>query len=291
MPILPVRKAIIPAAGKGTRLAPLTPHIPKELLPVGGKPMLQRVLEEAAAAGLTEVAIVISRGKELLRAYFSDEYPSGVPENAFLSYLHDVLGRLELTFIEQPEQRGLGDAISCCREFIAGEPFALMLPDNLFLSRRPAIGKLLAVYADHGAPVIGCKSLFLPGPDGIPVNEAPFGYRMIDEQVLELTHIYQKGDPPPPVRQQPRGDVRGIGRALFTPDFLEAIEALRGKVSGELDDIRPLAHMAGTRRIMGYLLPPPHFDVGDFPGFINAQRRFIPIDTENQYYVPGGEGQ
>ena len=141
-----VTKAIIPAAGLGTRMEPVSRVVPKELLPVGCKPAIHWVIEEAAAAGLQEIAIVLSPSKGLIFEYLAD------------GGLDAELG-VRFHYVTQEIQRGLADAMWQCREFIDGEPFALLLPDNVLLSPEHKLSRMVGLYAQTGRDVIGTLEL------------------------------------------------------------------------------------------------------------------------------------
>lgn len=280
-----VHKAIIPAGGRGTRLSPLSRFYPKELLAIGGKPALQRVIEEAVQAGITDIAIITREGKPAIEQYFSLEGLPEKPQNAFEDYLRRLLEACALTFLHQPEPLGLGDAISQAGDFIGGEPFAMLLPDNLFSTNEPVIGKMVEVFDQLGGSIIATKLLITATDANVPKNEAPMAYTAVSDDVVQLDQIGDKGAPRFPAEKALSGDLRGIGRGVFSPEYLAEIEALRGKHTGELDDVRPLRTLLATQKAYGYIARQQHFDVGDFPGYIRAQRHFLPVDTENQHYT------
>lgn len=278
--MLTVTRALIPAAGRGTRLSPLSRFLPKELLPVGARPNMQLVIEEAVASGITEIAIITRDGKQALERYFSTEGLHSPPKTEEEAALAALLSRMSLTVLVQQEPLGLGDALTVARDWIAGEPFAVLLPDNLFqdppgVEHIPVLRRMLDAHARVGGAMLGCR-LDPHDPNRPPaVNEAPFAYTPLAGPVVHFTSLREKGAPPFPQEQTPLGEVRGVGRGIFPASYLDAIEALRGKIAGELDDIRPLIAWHGLGNpVHGYLIEGRHFDVGDYPGYVEAQRNY-----------------
>lgn len=250
-----LRKAIIPAAGHGTRMRPFTAVVPKELLPVGSKPAIHWAVEEAAAAGLVEIAVVVSRAKPLIAEYLE------------AAGLADTLG-VSFEFIIQEEQLGLADAIWCCRDFAGDDSFGLLLPDNVVASGTSGFAAMAALFRRAGRDVFGVLELDAS-------HSLQYGYSgLIDfertnDGTLEISRLADKR---PGRLEIAPGDtvVRTCGRYVCTPDLLAGIERLRGSADGELDEVPVYQEIIQKRGALGVVLPPPLFDVGYPRGFAAA---------------------
>ena len=243
-----IRKAVIPAAGLGTRMRPASAVVPKELFPLGSRPAIDFVIEEAARAGLTEIAVVLSPRKELVRTYL--ETRAG--EQAF---------PVELHFVEQAEPTGLADAVALCRPFVGTEPFVLLLPDNLPLAPDYQLADLLAVYLESGQDVVGVIALTARDSgrygDAGRIDFEPVGGRTL--RALRA-HGKRRG-----TLEIAAGETvyRSFGRHVCTPRFLTHLERTRG----ELAAVRRLIAESG---LLGRVVPPPLFDVGNPRGYLAA---------------------
>lgn len=237
-------KAVIPAAGVGTRMLPVTKVVPKELIPVGTKPALQWVIEEAVDAGLQDLVIVVNERKRLLREYLTP-LDRGDPLSDYetMLELERLLRRVEITFVIQPAPLGLSDAILRCRECIGSEPFALLLPDNVFLSARsPVTSRLVRLHARTGQ---SCIALWRARGAGLS-DGAVIGTCNADS-TWSVSGVLRKGD----VRGRAT-DLRPLGRAVLEPrafDFLQSAVP-----SGERDEVAALNSLAQERRLIGLLV-------------------------------------
>jgi UTP--glucose-1-phosphate uridylyltransferase len=248
-------KAIIPAAGHGTRMLPVTLAVPKELLPVGSTPALHRAIEEAASAGLGRIAVVVSPSKPLIADYIEKS---------------DLAGELgvEIEFVVQYEQLGLADAIWCCREFLGDEPFGLLLPDNVVASGTAGFVSMVDAFRTHRRDVLGALELDVShslqyGHSGL----IEFDRR--DDGLLEITELADKK--PGRLEITPgQTVVRTCGRYVCTPEVLDGIARLRDPARGELDEVPVYQEIIRRRGALGVVLPPPLFDVGYPRGFTAA---------------------
>lgn len=261
-----VRKAVIPAAGLGTRLLPLTKSVPKELLPVGRYPMIHWSVAEAAASGIEEVILVVRKGKEAIRSYFLEEGPGVSPEPPDLAGVRRLRELLRFTFVSQELPRGPGDAILKSADAIAGEPFALLYPDDIFPDTPPAMGQLIRRFEETGSIVTGL----------IRVREDEGG-RFGNCGRVELDHIegpayrvrklYDKGKGSFCVG--PGGEMRWTGRHVLLPSFLEYLEAARTGTR-ELDDVGAFQRLVCEEGMGGLLIEGAVFDVGNMEGYLTA---------------------
>jgi UTP--glucose-1-phosphate uridylyltransferase len=248
-------KAIIPAAGFGTRMLPVTRTVPKELLPVGSKPAIHWAVEEAAAAGLYNIAVVVSRTKPLIAEYLESGNLAG------------ELG-VSFQFIVQEEQLGLADAIWCCREFAAGDPYGLLLPDNVVASGTAGFTAMADLFRTDGRDVFGV--LELDSSHSLQYGHSGLiDFEPRSDGALEISRLADKR---PGRLEIAPGEtaVRTCGRYVCTPDLLDGIGRLRESADGELDEVPVYQQIIGKRGALGVVLPPPLFDVGYPRGFTAA---------------------
>lgn len=258
-----VRKALIPAAGHGTRMAPFSGLVPKELVPIGAVPALQFVLEEAADAGILQVGIVVRPGKGSL----IQDFIAGLSSRDGAA---DV-DSLEITWIEQPEANGLGDAIVCAAPFLAGEPFALMLPDNLLLSAEHRLADMVQIFVERGVDVLGVLEV------GHEQSEEYGNCGLIDFNVPDSSrpralHLERLHSKKPGRLVVPPGEVRRrtCGRYICTPEFLTELQRLRRETVGELDEVPGYQSLISERGASGWILSQPVFDIGYPLGYLAA---------------------
>ena len=251
-----VAKAIIPVAGRGSRMRALAGGLPKELLDVGGKALIAHAVEGIAGSGIGQIAIVINPAKESIGRFLLERYPGG------------RLEACELTFIGQAQPLGVADAISCCRNFTDGEPFALVMPDNVLLEGTPVIGQLLPCFDRHGLDVLGAIRLdgaesHLFGNVGFLEVEAVPGE---EKRLFRVAHYSDKRREP--VEWQGGTNVlKGFGCGIYLPHFFDLIEEWRPRLMGEVDDVPILQALAREGRLLGVELVGRGFDAGNPEGF------------------------
>lgn len=250
-----IRKAVVPAAGLGTRMREIAGDRPKELLPVGGRTVLDRTIDEAVQAGLDEIAIVVSPAKEAIRAHVDDRLARG-----------DLAAGV--TWVEQTVQLGLGDAMTLCRDFVAGEPFALVLPDNVFLAPDYSLRPMVDLAEEHERDVIGVIELD-DESSGRFGNCGKIDFRTLTAGLLEIERLHDKM---PGRLEIPPGErvIRTCGRCICRPDVLDVLEDFRPHVEGELDEVPAYQRIIAARGAVGCLLPPPLFDTGNPEGYAAA---------------------
>ncbi len=256
-----IKKAVIPAAGTGSRLAPLSDVMPKELFPLGKKAILDWIIEEAQDAGIKEILIIIAPNKSVIRNYLEKRN-------------HKNIG---IEFALQPEPLGLGDAISKARPWTPDEPFLLMLPDNLFSgSTRPA-SSLITAFKQVNANVIG----LIKTTEMDVKTQASFSYPLLQKR--EMKNLYEITDfsNKPPKRDisstiKP-GNFLGVGRSLLMPSVFDYIERCRSelKPDQELEDTQPLKLAAEKGEVFGCALDVRRFDTGNWDGYLRALEFYI----------------
>ena len=251
-----VRKAVIPAAGHGTRMSPFSKLLPKELVPLGSRPVLGFVLEEAYRAGIREVALITRDGKESLRRYVDLLRQKG------------ELPGLEVSYVEQGEPTGLADALGLCRDFVAEEPFALLLPDNVLLSPKYDSSRMVELYLEHGRDVLGIIEVGHAQADHFG-NSGRFEGSELSPGVFEITRLLDKK--PGPLEIPPgEGILRTCGRFVCHPHLFDVLEEVRPRVQGECSEVPAYQRIIAEQGAIGCLLPGPLFDVGNPRGYLAA---------------------
>jgi UTP--glucose-1-phosphate uridylyltransferase len=265
-----VRKALIPAAGRGTRFLPLTKAVPKELAPIVTTPTLELVIGEAAGVGITDVVLVVSAGKGAIGDYFRPDPDleaalEAKGDEAGLAAIRrpEQLARLE--YVEQKEPRGLGDAVGHGEQFAAGEPIAVLLPDDLIDERDALLGPMLDVYAEHGGVVVALL-------DVGPVEISKYGCAVPAEgadptaDVVELVDMVEK-----PKAEQAPSTLAIIGRYVVPPEIFAALRETEPGAGGEIqltDAMRNLGR-AGTP-VHGVVFRGRRYDTGDRLEYVKA---------------------
>ena len=278
-----IRKVVFPAAGLGTRILPATAVLPKELLPILDKPIIQYGVEEALASGLNEVILVTSPGKTLLENHFDrhpelEEILERRGKSALLDDLREVSNRLELTSVFQDEPRGLGHAVLVSRELVDGEPFAVVLSDDVIDADPPALRQMLAVFEGVQGPVLLAER--------VP-HDAVHRYGIIDADslgggVYRVNDLVEKPSP-----EHAPSDLAIIGRYLLTPDIYPALEETGEDSGGEIQLTDGLRRLLQTRPIHAVVLNGIRQDTGHKLGYLRAILYFAQKHPELADHLPG----
>lgn len=258
-----VRRAVIPAGGQGTRMRPLSQAVPKEMFPVGLRPMLDHTVREAAASGIERVCIVLAPEKEeVVRTYFQAVPPKGCA----------------LEYAIQPEPLGLMDAVRQARSFVEDRRFAVLLPDNLFLGR-PALAQLLEVPAPEGCHVIGLVRVRGSEAEGLGAR-GELSLAPIDgDDGMYRVHAIGPEKRPVVLNRDDTETWVNVGRYLFDPRIFPGIEATAATLgAGELDDLPVLNDFGARGQLLGRVVEGEYFDIGNPIGYWRANRRLGPGD-------------
>jgi len=268
-----IDKAIIPAAGLGTRMLPITKSIPKEMLPLGRKPAIQCVVEEAVASGIKQIYIVIREAKRIIKDYFSTGYDLRRGGDAYgIEELEKLMAACELSFVEQREARGLGDAILQTRDFIGHSSFVMMIPDQILLAEVPATRQLVE---GCGLESGICSSLVR-----LPKTELPFftgarGFELEGDSYsapLRLGRI-QTEDETRAAYSSFDYEIRGFGRAIYPPEIFDYLgDEFTNPLSGEVDLLKTFEKCTECLEHRGLLLKGEACDFGTFEGYY----RYLP---------------
>lgn len=258
-------KAVIPAAGLGTRILPATKAIPKELLTLVDRPMIQYVVEEAAAAGVQEVVIVTSPGKDTLEAHFSpapelEAVLEAKGKDDLLAAVRGVTELAEVTFALQDEPRGLGHAVWCAREAVGDEPFAVLLPDELFGG--PGLLRSLVEAHDRlAAPVIAVMEM--------PATEIS-NYGVVDPEPVDDSLVRMKDFIEKPPADQAPSNLGSVGRYVLTPEVMDALSRTRPGTGGEIQLTDAVAEVARAGAGYAHIHRGERHDVGRPLGYLQA---------------------
>ena len=261
-----IKKAVIPAAGMGTRVLPASKAIPKEMLPIVDKPAIQYIVEEAVASGIEDILIITSRGKGAIEDHF-DRNP--VLEEALASsgkdeLLESVLRPAQLAnicFLRQKEIKGLGHAIYCAKSFVGNEPFAVLYGDDVIMSDQPVTRQLMDAYDEFGLPVLGIKEVT---PQQI-LKYSSMKVEPIRDNLFRIDDMIEKPKP-----DQILSLYSILGRVVLTPKVFDILETLPPGALGEIqltDAIRELAHGKGT---IGVDFIGTRYDMGNKLGMMKA---------------------
>lgn len=278
-----IRKVVIPVAGWGTRSLPATKNIPKEMLPIYNKPVIQYVVEEARRAHIKDVIFVTNRDKNVIEDHFDHnlQLEDVLERSGKLDKLEEVRQVAEMVNIlsvRQKRQLGLGHAVMCARELVGDEPFAVMVGDDLMFSGVPGIGQLIEVAMAEKMPVIG-------------VMEVPWEkvsrYGIIDGEevapgVYRVRDMVEK-----PKREDAPSRMAIVGRYVLTPDIFDYLEKVKPGHGGEIQLTDALQAMAKERGMMAVRMAGMRFDAGDWAEFLSANIYFALQDESLRYELLG----
>ena len=265
-----IRKAVFPAAGLGTRFLPATKASPKEMLPLVDKPLIQYVIEEAVASGVESIIIVTGRGKTAIEDHFdiSFELENLLRERGkdeMVEQARAVSELARISYVRQKQALGLGHAILQAKDFVEGEPFAVMLADDIVDAEVPALKQMLAVYEETGAPVLGTMSV-------AGENISRFGVLDAEEVrpgVFRVRDMVEK-----PLYAEAPSDLAIIGRYILTPDIFQEIEQTTPGAGGEIQITDAMRALLRKRPFYAIRFERTRHDAGDKLGFLKATVEF-----------------
>ena len=265
-----IRKAILPAAGLGTRFLPATKAQPKEMLPIVDKPTIQYVVEEAAASGIETIIIVTGRGKNAIEDHFdrSLELQTALERKGKEKELQEIQHISELAtfcYIRQKEPLGLGHAILVAKALVGNEPFAVLLGDDIIDAEPPCLRQMMVAFEEYQSSMIAVQQ--------VPWEETG-SYGIIDPKQIRDS-IYQIEDliEKPPPGSAP-SDLAIIGRYILTPEIFEALEATQPDEGGEIQLTNGLRVLLGSQPVYGYAFEGRRYDAGSKLGFLKATVQF-----------------
>ncbi len=266
-----IKKCLFPAAGYGTRFLPATKAIPKEMLPILTKPLIQYGVEEAKQAGIDTMAIVTGRGKKAIEDHFDISYElehqiKGTTKEHYLTDIRNLMDSVIFTYVRQVAMKGLGDAILTGRSLIGDEPFAVVLADDLCVSSSHGVlSQMIEVYKKHGKSIVAIETID-PGDTG--------KYGIIDgteisPNLYQITDMVEKPSP-----ANAPSDMAIIGRYILTPDIFDILKQTKPGVGGEVQITDALLQLAKKGEVLGLRFDGRRFDCGSIDGFVEATNYF-----------------
>lgn len=262
-----VRKAVIPAAGLGTRFLPATKAQPKEMLPIVDKPTIQYIVEEAVASGIEDIIIVTGRSKRAIEDHFDKSYElenelQKHDKQALLTLVQDISKMANIYYVRQKEPKGLGHAISCARTFIGAEPFAVMLGDDVvYAPQKPCLQQMIEEFENRQSSVLGVQRV---------AKQDVSKYGIIDgEQIGQRAYRVRTLVEKPAVEKAP-SDVAILGRYIITPEIFDCIAQTKPGAGGEIQLTDALNLLCGKQEMYAYAFEGRRYDVGNKMGFLEA---------------------
>ncbi len=265
-----IKKAIIPAAGLGTRFLPATKAQPKEMLPIVDKPTIQYIIEEAAQSGIEDIVIVNGRNKGSIEDHFDRSVELELElgnkgKSEALDMVKSISEMANIYFIRQKKPLGLGHAVLSAQKFIGNEPFAVLLGDDVVISKTPALKQMMDIYKEYKAPIVGVQTV---------AHEVTYQYgivngKAVDDRVYKVKDLVEK----PPVDEAP-SDVAILGRYILTPEVFSYLENQEKGAGGEIQLTDALKRMAKDGAVYAYDFKGHRYDCGDKVGFIQASIEF-----------------
>ena len=265
-----IRTGVIPAAGLGTRFLPATKAVPKELLPIVDKPTIQYIVEEAVASGIEEIILITARGKGSIEDHFDvsvelEETLRKQKKDDLLQIVRDISEMVRVVAVRQKEPKGLGHAVLCAREVVGGEPFAVLLGDDIVDADPPCLAQMVEVARQRGGGVVALQR--------VPEQEAHlYGIirgEEVGERVYKITELVEK----PPPGQAP-SNLAVIGRYILPPEIFPLIESTPPGKGGEIQLTDALQELARRMPLYGYEFVGDRYDAGDKVGYLEANIAF-----------------
>ena len=261
-----VRKAIIPAAGLGTRFLPATKAQPKEMLPIVDKPTIQYIIEEAVASGIEEILIITGRNKKSIEDHFDKSVELEMElekagKQEMLELVRGISDMVDIHYIRQKEPRGLGHAIHCAKSFVGNEPFAVMLGDDVVDSEVPCLKQLIDCFNEYKTTILGVQTV---APENVDKYGIVDGIH-IEDRVYKVKRLVEK----PAIEESP-SNVAILGRYIITPAIFDILENQEPGKGGEIQLTDALKTLATHEAIYAYDFEGRRYDVGNKLGFLEA---------------------
>ncbi len=261
-----VRKAVIPAAGLGTRFLPATKSQPKEMVPVIDKPTIQYVVEEAVGAGITDILVITGRGKRAIEDHFDrnfelEFYLEQGKKNEELEQVQAISEMADIHYIRQRDPLGLGHAVSVARQHVGSEPFAVLLGDDIMVDDSKLLRSLLDVYDRYGRSVVAV--LEVPRED--IRNYGCVTPEVMEENLVRIRSIVEKPKP-----EDAPSNLAVIGRYVFTPEIFDALDRITPGAGGELQLTDAISLLLQTQTVFGYAFETGRYDIGKKIDFLRA---------------------
>lgn len=265
-----ITKAVIPAAGLGTRFLPATKAQPKEMLPIVDKPTIQYIVEEAVKSGITDILIITGRSKRAIEDHFDRSIELEIElesknKHEMLESVRAISEMVNIQYVRQKMPKGLGHAVLCAKSFVGNEPFAVLLGDDIVDSNKPCLKQLIDEYSEKGATVLGVQKI-----EKNNVNK----YGIVDGTEIESgVHKVNTLVEKPKVEESP-SNVAILGRYIISPSIFEILENTKPGAGGEIQLTDALKELAKIEDMIAYEFEGKRYDVGDKLGFLQATVEF-----------------
>lgn len=261
-----VKKAIIPAAGLGTRFLPATKAQPKEMLPIVDKPTLQYIIEEAVASGIEEILIITGRNKKSIEDHFDKSVELELEleqknKKEMLKMVRDISNMVNIHYIRQKEPKGLGHAINCAKSFIGDEPFAVLLGDDIVDSKVPCLKQLINTFNEYKTTILGVQHVDKENVDKYGILDV----KHIEDSVYKVKDMVEK-----PNKNEAPSNIAILGRYIITPAIFDILENQKPGKGGEIQLTDALKTLSKQEAIYAYDFEGKRHDVGDKLGFLQA---------------------
>ena len=268
---MPIRKAVFPAAGLGTRFLPATKAQPKEMLPLVDKPVIQYVIEEAVASGIENIIIVTGRGKNAIEDHFDVSFElertlAARGQKELLKLVRSISDMIHVSYVRQKEPLGLGHAVLCAKELVGNEPFAVFLGDDIIEARTPVMKQMMRIFERSRCSLLAVERI---------ARERSRDYGVIAHDGRSKNSVYQVTDlveKPPP--EEAPSDLAIIGRYILTPEIFSHLEKTAPDAKGEIQLTNGLRSLLKKQPIAAYRFQGKRFDTGNKLGFLKATVEF-----------------
>lgn len=278
-----VRKAVIPAAGLGTRMLPATKTVPKEMLPMVDKPVIQYIIEEAVAAGIEDILIVTNRAKSAMDDYF-DYYPeletrlNQAGKDKELSQVRRAADLANIFYVRQKETKGLGHAIWRAKRFVGDEPFAVLLGDDIMRAERPVIGQLITAAEKYHASALGVQQVATSAISKYSsVKVSP-----LEDRIFSVSDMNEKPRP-----QEMLSNYAILGRYVLTPGIFDILEDQAPGYGGEIQLTDGLKTLCSKEKMVAVDFEGRRYDTGNLTGFLEATLDFALDHPETGAWLRG----
>ncbi len=261
-----ITKAVIPAAGLGTRFLPATKAVPKEMLPIVDTPTLQYIIEEAASSGIEDILIITGRGKRAIEDHFDKSYELEnellrAGKTDYIEGLEYISSLANIHYVRQKQALGLGNAIYYAKSFVGNEPFAVLLGDDIVRAEKPCLRQMMDVFETYGSSILGVQEVADENVSKYGIVDAEF----LQENIYRVLDMVEK----PSLSEAP-SNIAVLGRYIITPEIFTILENTRPGAGGEIQLTDALRTLAKMQPMYCYTFQGKRYDVGSKIGFLEA---------------------